>query len=187
MLDALVGSCVGRSLAEPSLRPPSQFRPVAEIISSVRMLKGPGGFAPSKRKPTRAQRAGVYFERKAQAMLSAKLPGYEASPWFSFREATSRKGRRWCQPDGILVLPEVTVIFEIKIRTLPQAWWQLVKLYKPVVQKALSPERIALVQVLGSFDPAVPYPGRILHLDTLDVLSLRKLEAEDVYTFTWRP
>lgn len=189
MLEGLaVVSAVGVGPASPaSLRPPAHFRPTGEIRSAWRSSKGPGGLGAPKLRGTAAQKAGIRYERKVQAELSKLFgEGYEASPWFKFQEYGAR-AVRWCQPDGLLVLEDLTAIFEVKIRTMASAWWQLSHLYAPVIDKALRPQRLALVQIFRSFDPAVLLPGPHTLLPTLSLEVLYGVPpGRVIQTCVWR-
>jgi hypothetical protein len=184
MLEGLAASAVGVGAAPPSLRPPSRFRPTGEIREAWQTAVGPGGLGAPVLRGTAAQKAGIRYERKVLDSLADLLPAVKRSQWFRFREF-GRDTPRWCQPDGLLHTEELTVIFEIKIRTMPEAWWQLTTLYAPVVQKALRPKRLALVQIFRSFDPAVRLPEPAVLLSALSIEVLRSA-APGVLTHVWK-
>lgn len=103
-----------------------------------------------------AQRAGRRYEKKALGHLASVLGrGFDPSRWFKFYDGTKL---RFCQVDGLLRVGEDVVIFEVKIGFTADAWWQLRRLYEPVVRVALNPKRVDLVVVCRSFDPAVAFP-----------------------------
>jgi hypothetical protein len=76
----------------------------------------------------------------------------------------------WCQPDGLLEVNNLLIIVEIKVNFSSDAWWQLRKLYEPVVKCALKPSRLALAIVCRSFDPVVPFPERPFILPAVGAL-----------------
>jgi hypothetical protein len=49
-------------------------------------------------------------------------------------------------------------LFEVKARFTSDAWWQLRKLYEPVVRAAFSPKTLLSVIICRSFDPSVAFP-----------------------------
>lgn len=99
--------------------------------------------------------AGLRFERTVQRELTAKYDTFLHGVPFIFYTADS--GRHTCIPDGFMLHGGELVIFEIKIRHTPDAWFQLRRLYQPVVQRALGrPTR--LLEVVKSYDPTVSFP-----------------------------
>lgn len=137
--------------------PPSWFRGVEGVRSAWPDSGGPFGRTPARLSGTHAQRAGKRYERKAIAYLQERLgTAFLPSPWYKFKD--SKGALRWCQPDGVLLTPELALIFEIKIGFTSAAWWQLRKLYEPVIRAAYQPPRIGVLVMCKSFDPAVPFP-----------------------------
>jgi hypothetical protein len=101
------------------------------------------------------------YERKALARLYERYPGRLVwSPWIRFRNPAG--SWRWCQPDGLLIDVEAgqVVVLEVKHHHTSDAWWQLEKLYRPVVQRMLPEQlwRLAVVEVVRWYDPAVLFP-----------------------------
>lgn len=83
---------------------------------------------------------GVRYEKKVHAEMLRLFPDhYVPSPWFEFFDAC---GRRWCQPDGLLIdiAQQEIVIVEVKSSHTGQAWWKLWHLYLPVVQAVFGPD-----------------------------------------------
>lgn len=98
-----------------------------------------------------------------QAWLQASLgDGYIASPWlrFNLRETGSR--HHWCQPDGLLLDPYagLLTIVEIKYQHCADAWFQMNRLYGPVLRRMFpAPEwKFATCEVVKWFDCAVQTP-----------------------------
>lgn len=107
-------------------------------------LKGGGG-----------KTAGLRFERQVGKALSERYPLFVNHISFTFYTADS--GRHLCIPDGILLNGNEVIILEIKHRHTADAWFQLRRLYQPVVQRALGrPTR--LIEVVKSYDPLVRFP-----------------------------
>jgi hypothetical protein len=108
---------------------------------------------------------GVRYEanvREHLGLLACGVPDLEyiESPWVEFQDAS---GRRWCQPDALLVdkLQRAVIIAEVKYQHTQDAWWQLVHLYRPVVA-VLFPQYnpIAMLEIVHWHDPKVEWPER---------------------------
>lgn len=138
--------------------PPLRFKPIrGDVLESAVCSSGPFGNV-RKLRGTAAQRKGQAYERKVQTALKDKIPSYQAGPWFRF---TDENGRRWCQPDGLLLQDDWAAIFEIKYTYTADAWWQLRRLYEPVVRAAYRPRLVRLLVVCRVFDPHVSLPEDI--------------------------
>lgn len=144
--------------------PPPRFKP---IVGSVQVahytalpLKPPVG-------DTAARKAGLRYEEKVQTYLSSTFPGsYKPSPQISFKDMG---GWRTCVPDGILVGQgiEPIFVFEVKSQHMPEAWWQLRRLYEPVLRVMYRTRPIVCVEVVRSFDPSMPFPERFTRVEKL--------------------
>lgn len=157
MLPALLPS------SEPTMvPPPARFRPATNVKWARFGPRPHLASAPS----SEAARAGLRFEEKAQRWLVASLvsTSYLPSPWIEFED---NSGRRICSPDGLLLNPQFSVVVEIKIRHMPEAYHQLRKVYQPVVER-LRDKPCCVVELVGSFDPAMPFPEKVRHLDGLN-------------------
>jgi hypothetical protein len=148
--------------------PPFWFRGVEGVRSAWPSSEGPFGRTPARLKGTGAQRAGIRYERKARAFLAKEFgKDFTPSQWFQYE---TDSGVNWCQPDGLLQINNLLVIIEVKVNFSSDAWWQLRKLYEPVVKAALNPTRLALAVVCKSFDPAVPFPESPYRLPSISAL-----------------
>lgn len=128
----------------------------AEHVRSARMLT-PAEFgswddkigmrsAGSSESSLASKRAGKKFEAKMQRKLKSLLgPNYLPGPWFHF--TGDNNAFRKCQPDGILELSNAVLIVEIKSQHCLRAWWQLRKLYQPVVEFAFK-KPVVVVEVV---------------------------------------
>lgn len=135
----LVGEA-GASCSHLPLAPP-RFRPVVGLRSAA--PSAPPRFSAAKARPSAAQAIGRRFEAKVQRALLAAWPSYVVGPWFSFVDAF---GKRWCQPDGLLHRGDHILVVEIKSTFSSDAWWQLERLYRPVLEEAFGlPVRLAAV------------------------------------------
>lgn len=138
------------------LPPPSWFTEAGEVRAA---WPAQAPKHPRSRKPTPAQAAGRRYERKVFTRLKEDFGDRVLiQPWFSFLPSVGRQ--RYCQMDAILDLggSEYTIL-EVKVRHTPDSWWQLAKLYLPVL-RAYKPEaKFRLGTIVGSYDPATPYPA----------------------------
>lgn len=130
---------------------------------------------------TQARASGLRYEKRAQEHLQSLISysyaaysySYLPSPWISFY---SRNGTvlRWCQPDGLLISsvnghPAHITIVEIKVRHCVQAWWQLRKLYEPVVRTLFGDGyTYSICEVCHWIDPHanVQFPERFQYVDS---------------------
>ncbi len=171
----------------PPLAPPQGFRPVLGRVSSVNMSRS--GFARTRvsggaNGHTAAQHAGLRYEDKAQEFLAELFPDYLRSPWIRFIEHTEfGDDKRACVPDGLILRPPVALVFEIKIRHTTDAWFQLRRLYAPVVAALSGIAQIHLVEVCSSFDPAVLNPEPIARI--LDIERFAESPWNPYGVFVW--
>lgn len=139
-----------------ALRPPADFRS-ADQVEWARFCNPP---PIERRRYTGNRRLGVAYEAKAQAHFSERYGcRYLANPWMLY----STGGRqRWCQPDGLLFNPKAgaITIFEMKYQHTALAWWQVMRLYLPVLKAAFPPElwRYHFCEIVKWFDVATPFP-----------------------------
>lgn len=147
------------------LAPPLGFRAAEGVRSAWLVGEGPFGRTP-RRGDTPARRQGLRYEKEVLAHLSDRLGvGFRPSPWFKF---TTGEGLRYCQPDGLFTHKEGVVIFECKYTFTSDAWWQLRKLYEPVVCAALKCNRVDHVVICRKFDPATVFPEPTQRTQLLD-------------------
>jgi hypothetical protein len=78
------------------------------------------------------------------------------------------------------------VICEIKVTFTSDAWWQLRKLYEPVVRLAMKPGRMALLVMCKSFDPAVPFPEIPKALPQVREICSPEWDCTKIGVFQWR-
>lgn len=133
---------------------------------------------------TAAQKAGLRFERKVINLLKECFPDLVPHQWFQWTD--SEGAPRFCQLDGLLLSQKAAIIFEVKIRSTPDAWWQLAKKYKPVVEKATGRKVDALVQICRSFDPLTQYPVDVTHLDVMSVEGILAGKPDTLLSYVWR-
>lgn len=165
--------------------PPAKgFRP-AGVVEWVRYSPVPPPFIHKQRRyGKRAQ--GVRYEGKVQEHLLSLYPeNYIPSPWFCFSELGVDR-IRWCQPDGLLILPlsGLIILMECKLQHTSDAWWQLRWLYLPVIARAFPPNlwKYGFCEVVKWYDCAIPFPEAIkLKANVADV------RAEEFGVHIWKP
>lgn len=148
--------------AQPPARPPRGFRPLSGEPTNVRF----GGTVPEKVGRTRAARMGLAYERRVHDVLSS-IYGE------SYRHDTpilysDRRGARRAIPDGILSLGRTTVVIEVKLSHTERAWWQLRRLYLPLLRCLLpATQRVVGVELCCNFDPELRWPEAFTILKSL--------------------
>lgn len=109
-----------------------------------------------KGRTSNAQKAGLRYEKQALTFLRTKFDKLETHLWARFQDDT---GIRYCQLDALArVAGNRVVIFETKIRHTALAWWQLRKLYEPVVRAALPSMDVVVVEMTRSYDGQLVFP-----------------------------
>lgn len=141
--------------------PPPGFLP-AEGVREARLLPVAEQAALRSSPDAKASiRAGLRYEAKALAMLREswqRLGDFLPGPWISFED---KHGVRRCQPDALLVTEEHVLIVEIKHTHTQNAWWQLRRLYEPVVRALDKRLPIYVCEVCKFADPHAAFPEEI--------------------------
>lgn len=156
-----------RGVGTPTKPPRGIYIPQGPI-SDVRV----GNILPPSSGRTTAQRMGIAFEIRVQDVLSAIYGDqFFCNVPILFED---RRGLHRCIPDGVLRLsPSSIAIIEIKLRHTERAYWQLEKLYKPVLRKMVTPgSRVYTVEICRSYDPDEVWPGVHEVVKSLHRLSL---------------
>jgi len=132
---------------------------------------------------TAAQKAGLRYEAKAQDYLSRTLgEDYHIAPYLHFTDLHGL--RRTCVPDGILFDNRGgAIIFEIKISHVPDAWWQLRKLYQLVLEQLGYISEVSVIEVVRSYDPSQAFPEEVSIIRGLDGLG----QSNRFRVLLWRP
>lgn len=146
---------------------PKNFDPVGEL-SWARVCEKPSFIKEKHYRGRRAQ--GVKYERKGhQHFQSLYQEIYFASPWLHFQEVG--KSPRYCQPDAILFLPRQLkfIILEFKYNHTDRAWWQVQRLYRPVLQKIFGAQwEICGVEVVKWYDMDTYFPVNVKLLPRIE-------------------
>lgn len=159
---------------------PLHFRPCVGTPRNVHLTLPP---YPTRRGNTAAREAGLRYERLVQAQLQTIWPAYRTSPWLAFTDET---GERRCSPDGIFFDKRtgVACVVEIKLQHMPEAWFQLRKLYEPVVKRLYPNSQVSVVEIVKSFDPSMPFPEEIILLTSFEDLLH---QPEKFGVLCWKP
>lgn len=147
-------------------------------------LRTPVSSARGKKKDRRslAQKAGLRYEKKVHRHLQQLFPDFRPAQWLRYDVAGQV---RWCQTDGLLVLNDVAVIFEVKYTFTCDAWFQLRGLYQPVVKRAFYTTRERLCIICRNFDPSVRLPEKIDFVPNLSAW-VNDSSGSDLAAFSWR-
>lgn len=156
-----LGSSVLRSFAPP----PALYLP--QTVISAWESENPYHGKTTKRTP--AQRAGLAYQRKMEKFCVSRDGQWvvRCGVWYCYCDVGGR--RRYCQPDILLLdyQNKCAVVVEVKLRWTPDAWWQLQRLYIPVLQRALSDWILIPLCITKSYDPAIPVPEEVRFCDDL--------------------
>lgn len=141
--------------------PPGRILQAAQDVVSARILAHRPPFIPQTR-ATGAKARGVSYERKVldklEILAMARGLEYYRSPWFEFHDST---GRRWCQPDAILLSEDTAIIAEVKYQHTADAWFQLWEIYRPVVGTAFPGRTLRCVEIVKWYDPNTYFPQAV--------------------------
>lgn len=163
---------------------PPRFRAPVGIIRDV-VVSTDRDYSTAKGN-TAARQNGLRYENKVQRYLGELFTQYIPGPQIRF---VDNSGPRLCIPDGILPTSSGNFVFEIKIQHMPEAWWQLERLYRPVLETALGGTWHS-IEVVKSYDPSMPFPCRVELIDNLNeyMKSCRARRREKTFgVFRWRP
>lgn len=157
----LTSPAPGGTQSRPVLPPlPRGFKPLRpRDLTSAKVLAY-GDHPVTRRRPrgsTGAQKAGLRYQRQVCDELR-RIFGRESvlvGPWVEYRT----EGRLcYCQPDAIVHVGDRSYVFEVKLSTTTDAWWQLRHLYGPIAQHLYPQGRIILVNVVKSHYPEIRFP-----------------------------
>lgn len=165
-----------------SVPSPSHFRPLRGI-PRLANWSPQAGWAPKGL--TAAQKAGLHYEQKAQLFLEARLgPKFQQQPLLRFEDDA---GPRALVPDGLYFEADGTAyVFEIKSQHMPEAWWQLRRLYEPVLRALPAVQRVSCVEVVRSFDPSMGFPEEPFVIRD-DIYAVLSSPVAPLKVFVWKP
>lgn len=153
--------------------PPRRFRPAGEILSA--QFVDPPPFVIPRRTKNKARANGIRYEKKAHAYLLREFPNEcIVGPWIKFYSKGKAKAF-YCQPDALIldIRRGTIAVIEIKLKHTSDAWWQVRRLYLPVVQFIFGDAwTYTAVEVAKWFDPHTKFPERFEFVDRACDLSL---------------
>lgn len=142
--------------------PPLDFIPV-QVCDWAELVTGQPEFI---HRPIRRGRRlqGIKYEAAGQVWLQRHYgAAYTSSQWIRFT-ADGQGKVRWCQPDGLLldVVHQTLTIVEFKYQHVDSAWWQLFRLYLPVMKYLFLGRGFTMkcLEICKWFDPAQPTPQK---------------------------
>lgn len=167
MVQPLLETPDRRSDASPiSVPPPIFFKPLQGQPSDVKVVIGPYERAVGD---TAAREAGLHYEQKVQKRLIGQFNiQYWPAPYVHFKDGDSTRFNRTVVPDGLMIMPNRIFIIEIKAQHTPDAWWQLTRLYKPVIREWPSCTAISCIEICRTYDPSTPFPCKFDLLSSID-------------------
>lgn len=159
MIDSPFRKAMPVAALESPVPPPQYVRyvPKGEIRSAWRSPIAPFS---SPRPRNFAKRQGLLYQRRIEAWARGLgLGDVEAGPWFAYLDDSSI--RHYCQPDLLIHNGRKLFVVETKFRWTTDAWWQLQKIYVPVLRLVFPNSSLYSVCVCKSFDPAIVAPERV--------------------------
>lgn len=172
LLSPLNGVPVGSQVV--AVPPPPGFRPTLAVKAAQygRFSAKDGGHSGS-------QKAGLRYERSACRYLKATFPNVLIGRAIHF---VDELGPRTCIPDAVIHCPQFVIVVEIKLQHMPEAWWQLRRLYEPVLKVIYPGSPIACVEMVRSFDASMPFPEKVDFFD-----DLHDVNPDKFGVFRWTP
>lgn len=171
----------GQASAKFEVPPPPDFRPA---VKPKDVFIHPTPYRPAVGRSI-SQKAGLRYEQHVQEFLKERFgSAYWAEPKVTFRQLKLRSLEpRMCRPDGLITFFDSMVIVEIKVQHMPEAWWQLRKLYQPVLE-AYTSKVVRCLEICRSYDPAMPFPEEF---ELIEDLSSWLQSSSTLGVFRWKP
>lgn len=154
----------GRREASVDVPPPLRFKPLKGPITEVRLGAEQIVHGRISADMSFAKIAGLKYEQQFLNYLREEEPQVYIRPHIHFRD---NGVYRTVIPDAVLWADDVVVVFEVKSQHMPEAWWQLEKLYIPVLEK-LWFGMVRGVEVVKTYDPQMPWPGTYMVFSDLE-------------------
>jgi len=158
----------------------------AKDVKWARFSNSAPQFATRLHRRTGRRLQGVKYEKQVHEMLYNTCKGmYLASPWLHF---ATPGGVKWCQPDGLLFDFEagIVTIIEVKYQHTTDAWWQLRRLYEPVLRHIFPASLwdFRIIELVKWYDPAVEWPEKVCLV--AKVSEMRMLKANVTGVHIWK-
>lgn len=93
-------------------------------------------------------------------------------PWYRYITTSSRP--RFCQPDFVLqdASGSEACIVEVKLSWTSDAWWQLKRIYLPVLKAAHPEVEFRTLVICASYDPAILANEDVTLVDSIESVAL---------------
>lgn len=169
------GAARVREVGHTIARPPRGFHGPGAMFRNVRF----GGTIPAVSARARgAKGLGLAYELRVHDVMRAIYGhSYRAHPAMLYEDTT---GLRRAIPDGLLQTNDGHILIEVKYTHCELAWWQLNKLYLPLLRCILRGP-IVCVEICRSYDPSVLFPSvhRVVE-------SLHRVTSNETGVLVWR-
>lgn len=140
-------------------------------IKSARILDSRPSFIRSKR-VTGAYRRGIVYERKALDRLESEVSSipesvFLRSPWIEYIDDN---GKHWCQPDAVgwsARSAPAGFVWEVKYKHCAEAWFQIWRLYIPVLERIYPSIKWQGIEVVKWFDASISFPEQFELSDSI--------------------
>ena len=103
------------------------------------------------------------------------------SPWLQYIDS---EGTHFCQPDLLLTNKNLILLCEIKLTHTSAAFFQMEKLYRPVLQRIFPQHKILSVEITRSFDPSIRFPQEMLLYFSIEDLLLNSTPSSNLNTIS---
>lgn len=148
------------TLGDGAAPPPPQYIKYLPQGSIKNVWRSEDPYRGKRFRRSGAQKAGLAFQKHVVKWAGERNDLFlEVGPWFAFTDDSD--SRHFCQPDLLIRVNGLVLVCEIKLRWTADAWWQLRKIYLPVLEKFWPTSSFAPVCLCKSFDPAVSFPEEI--------------------------
>jgi hypothetical protein len=169
------------------LTPPVHAKREAGDVQRAELLEFKLKHPNAAKRRSYAQQLGLRYERKVLVHLLETLDkNVIFQPAFRFRSAGTAFDQ-FAIPDALYLSPSnVLTIFEIKLRHTADAWYQLKRLYLPIIQKAYPAiDRINLVEICANYDNSIKLPSTTI-VDDLAAWTAEARPQFGVYLWSGR-
>lgn len=173
------GASAGAPVGVP---PPPRFKPIVGNVINVEM--NPHNPFSGQIGRSASQRVGLSYERKIRGLLrdNTRNSIYYDSPIYHFQDGS---GWRTCIPDGLDCYSDKVVVLEIKSQHVPDAWWQLRKLYEPLTRRLFPGTSVSVLEICRTYDPQTPFPEAVTLVDDFASF-LRESRDGELGVYRWR-
>ena len=162
---------------------------------NVEIIDEPPGFVKRSlargTKRSNAISRGLDYEERVHRAFKTKYGKYYVSnAWIAYRETKTGK-KRYASPDAVLFFPEEKRIklIEIKLTHTIRAWWQLRKMYEPLIRKIFPGWKVEVVEVCSKYFKTT-WPEKIDWIysieDPVSNFGVLKLEGKHLRRKEWR-